>query len=178
MGNTQDDKSYKAGVESGLKGTFFEDLAHGIGKGFNFTKSDELYEKGYEYGSKHRGEENDSSDSDSGSICYLTTACTKAKGLPDNCLELETLRSFRDKILIAEPFGRNEVREYHKIAPEIVQAVEEQKDAQNIWQGVFRDIEHAVYLVMSKDFEGAFNHYQQMTLSLKKKYLDQKFVFN
>lgn len=31
--------------------------------------------------------------------CFLTSACVKSKGLPDNCYELTRLRWFRDNIL-------------------------------------------------------------------------------
>lgn len=38
-------------------------------------------------------------ESKSTSGCYLTSACTKARGLPDNCEELTILRKFRDEWL-------------------------------------------------------------------------------
>jgi hypothetical protein len=109
---------------------------------------------------------------DSGSPCYLTTACVKSKNLPDNCLELQVLRGFRDKILIQDSRGKKAVKEYYKIAPEIVQAVESQENAQRIWDEVHRDIRHAVSLVLSGKHNEAFDHYQQMTLRLKKNYLN------
>jgi hypothetical protein len=112
------------------------------------------------------------SDDESDSGCYLTTACVQTVCLPDNCFELETLRSFRNKFLMPEVSGRKAVREYYRIAPEIVQAIGEHNDAQSIWQDVYRDIRHAVSLILSGDFEGAFKHYQQMTLRLREKYLD------
>lgn len=42
--------------------------------------------------------------------CFLTTACCKYKGLPDDCAELETLRRFRDNYLK----GRNTVRSLYE----------------------------------------------------------------
>ena len=104
--------------------------------------------------------------------CYLTTACVSAMNLSDNCLELSILRNFRDKVLILTSRGRNAVREYYRIAPEIVQAVNKRENSQNIWDAAYRDIRHAVSLVLSRDFEGAFKHYQEMSLRLKEKYLD------
>jgi len=105
------------------------------------------------------------------SACYLTTACVRAMELPDNCLELTTLRGFRDRILMPDSYGRKAVQEYYEIAPEIVQAVSRQSNAQGIWQDVYKDVSHAVFLVLSGDFEGAFKHYQQMTMGLKGKFL-------
>jgi len=107
-----------------------------------------------------------------GGGCYLTTACVDAMSLPDNCLELSVLRNFRDKILMPTSKGRKSVGEYCRIAPEIVQSVNEGEDAQNIWQSTYKDIRHAVSLVLSGNFEGAFEHYQQMTSKLRDKYLD------
>ncbi len=104
--------------------------------------------------------------------CYLTTACIETMGLPDDCLELGVLRNFRDKILMPQPSGKRAVREYYRIAPEIVQAVNEEDNAQSTWQYVYRDIRYAVSLILSGDFEGSFKHYQQMTSRLKEKYLD------
>ena len=37
-----------------------------------------------------------------------------------------------------------------------------------IWSGVYKDIGHAVSLVLSDDFRRAFEHYKEMTLKLKK----------
>src|SRR3989344_3180218 len=108
----------------------------------------------------------------SGGGCYLTTACTKAMNLPDDCYELNVLRSFRDNILMSQPTGKKAVREYYDMAPEIVQAVEEQEDAQVIWRSVYRDIGQAVSLVLSNDFEGALKHYKKLSLDLKQRYLD------
>ena len=108
----------------------------------------------------------------SGGGCYLTTACTKAMNLPDDCYELNVLRSFRDNILMSQPTGKKAVREYYNMAPEIVQAVEEQEDAQVIWRSVYRDIGQAVSLVLSNDFEGALKHYKKLSLDLKQRYLD------
>jgi len=107
-----------------------------------------------------------------GGGCYLTTACTKATNLPDDCYELNVLRSFRDNILMSQPTGKKAVREYYNMAPEIVQAVEEQEDAQVIWRSVYRDIGQAVSLVLSNDFEGALKHYKKLSLDLKQRYLD------
>lgn len=114
----------------------------------------------------------DSGDTtDAGSPCYLTTACVRSKNLPDNCLELKTLRDFRDNILMTNSEGRKAVKEYYKMAPEIVQAIESQENAQKIWNSVYNDIKIAVSLVRSGNPSGAFKHYQEMTLNLKENFL-------
>ncbi len=113
-----------------------------------------------------------SSGSSSGnSGCYLTTACVRGMGLPDDCLELNVLRNFRDKYLMPQPSGRIAVKEYYKIAPDIVQGINKREDAQSVWQATYKNIGHAVSLILSGDFEGAFKHYKKMSLDLQKKYL-------
>lgn len=37
--------------------------------------------------------------------CFLTSACTEAHGLPDDCYELTTLRKYRDSILAKQTGG-------------------------------------------------------------------------
>ena len=37
--------------------------------------------------------------------CFLTSACVKFKGLPDDCAELETLRAFREQQAYRPPSG-------------------------------------------------------------------------
>ncbi|MBI4116799.1 hypothetical protein HY449_03590 [Candidatus Pacearchaeota archaeon] len=106
-------------------------------------------------------------DSGNGGGCYLTTACISARDLPDNCLELNVLRNFRDRILLQNPTGRKSVKEYYKIAPEIVQSINERGNSSEIWNSVYQDITKAVQLVLSGDFNRAFEHYKEMTLRLK-----------
>lgn len=99
--------------------------------------------------------------------CYLTTACIDAMDLPDNCFELETLRGFRDKVLLPEPSGRKAVEEYYQVAPDIVQGINEQSGSKGVWQSTYRDIRTAIGLIFRGDFNGAFNHYKDMTERLK-----------
>ena len=99
--------------------------------------------------------------------CFLTTACTLSKGLSDNCLELNVLRRFRDETLIKKPEGLEAVEEYYKIAPKIVNLVNQRRDYAQIWSLVYQDVKKAVSLVLSGSFDEAFEHYKEMTLSLK-----------
>ncbi len=185
MGKTKNDEVYERAVKDGKEGGLLDDAIRGVvGNSLNTTKRDEIYDKGYSYGAEHRNDsssgdssksdDKQSSDKDSGSKsgCYLTTACAEAIRLPDNCLELSVLRNFRDKILMPQSFGKRAVKEYYKIAPEIVQAIGEQDNTRRIWSSIYRDIEYAVSLVLSGNFERAFKHYQQMTSKLKERYLD------
>ena len=58
------------------------------------------------------------SDSSSGG-CYLTSACTAAMGLPDDCEELSILRRFRDEWLSKQPGGKETLKsitESHRVS--------------------------------------------------------------
>jgi len=107
-----------------------------------------------------------------GSSCFLTTACTQARGLPDDCIELETARHFRDSVLFpAENTGKGRkfIRDYYSVAPAIVEGVKSRGKelADRVWDGVYDNVAHAVNLVKSGDFNAAFEHYKGMTEDLK-----------
>lgn len=52
--------------------------------------------------------------------CFLTTACTETLGLADDCVELRTLRAFRDRSLARSANGRALVAHYYEVAPVIL----------------------------------------------------------
>ena len=54
--------------------------------------------------------------------CFLTTACCQGLRRPDRCWELETLRWFRDEVLVGLPGGADDIAEYYRLAPAILDA--------------------------------------------------------
>jgi hypothetical protein len=52
--------------------------------------------------------------------CFITAACCEIVGLPDDCFELKSLRSFRDGPLAATAEGRRDIQTYYAVAPRIV----------------------------------------------------------
>ncbi len=52
--------------------------------------------------------------------CFLTAACCGLVGLPDDCVELTTLRRFRDGVMMATAGGRADVARYYALAPAIL----------------------------------------------------------
>jgi hypothetical protein len=106
-----------------------------------------------------------------GGGCYLTTACVRARGLPDNCAELDALRRFRDEILLPTVFGRKAVMEYYELAPAIVKAVEKREDALAVWDTVYCEVTQAVSLIRSGNYGHAFELYQRLTRHLEAEYL-------
>lgn len=54
--------------------------------------------------------------------------------MPDDCEELQILRSFRDHYLANQPGGMEEIEQYYAIAPRIVASIHQRVDAAFIWK--------------------------------------------
>lgn len=83
--------------------------------------------KAYYYADDSCKHYEEGSSSSSGG-CFLTTACCKYKGLPDDCAELETLRRFRDTYLKETEYGSELIRAYYESAPALVERIELQRN--------------------------------------------------
>jgi hypothetical protein len=91
--------------------------------------------------------------------CYLTTACVEARGLPDDCHELVTLRRFRDEYVRARPDGALLVSEYYEQAPKLVAAICVRSDGKQIFEGIYAEITQAVQHIERNELEAAFELY-------------------
>ena len=107
-------------------------------------------------------------DYDKESKCFLTTACVEFQGLPDNCLELETLRGYRDNLLIKTSEGQRDIKEYYNVAPRIVRAIKLNSSEKDIWRFVFSQVQNAVKFVQRADYEEAHSCYKSLVNNLKK----------
>ena len=107
----------------------------------------------------------------SSSSCYLTSACVYAKGLPDDCYELETLRSYRDNWLSKQEEGSVLIKKYYEIAPKIVSIINEQEDRKNIYDLIYdRMVKPCVDLIEREKYIEAKELYKSMTEELEEKY--------
>ncbi len=74
--------------------------------------------------------------------CFLTTACVIARGLPDDCHELRTLRQFRDEYVVRTPGGIALVQSYYRIAPAIIARIDAgnlpEQDYRALWKDLVR----------------------------------------
>ena len=68
--------------------------------------------------------------------CFLTTAACTGLGLPDDCLELETLRSHR-AVMRGHARGRAILEEYDAIGPGIVHAMARSADPPALYSRIF-----------------------------------------
>ena len=97
----------------------------------------------YHYEPKDPDEEYD--DSSSGG-CFMTSACVGFMGKEDDCVELETMRHFRDTELRKVPGGERLIKEYYHVAPKIVSEIDK-SDKKNLY---YKDIYDTVLLCVDK----------------------------
>ncbi|MDD7282114.1 MAG: hypothetical protein PUH10_09040, partial [Erysipelotrichaceae bacterium] len=104
--------------------------------------------------------------------CYLTSACMYAKGLPDDCYELETLRSFRDTWLKNSDGGKEIIEQYYEVAPKIVSAINETDDSKLVYENLYNKmVKPCVELIEREKYQEALELYKNTTLMLKEEYL-------
>ena len=103
--------------------------------------------------------------------CYLTSACIYAKGLSDDCYELETLRRFRDTWLKNFKKGKDVIKQYYEIAPKIVSAINETKNSKLVYDMLYEKmVKPCVTFIEQEKYQEALELYQRMTLQLEKEY--------
>lgn len=103
--------------------------------------------------------------------CYLTTACVEQRGLPDDCMELMTLRSFRDTYMRKTETGVKDIEEYYQTAPKIVDAIAQSSRADEVYEQMYNDIiQPCVSLIHEGKNEEAYKKYKKMVQQLEEKY--------
>lgn len=104
--------------------------------------------------------------------CYLTSACTRSRGLPDDCYELQRLRWFRDNFLANQPGGEADIQEYYRIAPQIVAAIDRAEQPDKRWNAIYEElIAPCVRLIDTHQLTACFDLYKQYTRKLQAAYL-------
>ncbi len=112
-------------------------------------------------------------DDDKGG-CFLTTACTRHAGLPDDCYELRTLRDFRDRYIKELPNGAQLLNEYYKNSPKILSALFLTESYKQELSMIFKRIIKAVGCIEVGDNEGALQQYKKIYLNLNSKYCKEE----
>lgn len=113
----------------------------------------------------------DNSGSDDKGGCFITTACTSFYGLPDNCRQLTTLRSFRDNVLLRTEAGREAVLAYYRIAPKLVAYIDGSPDRDQELSEIFQNVTFCTKLIEKGKFHDAYENYASMMDQLSRKYL-------
>ncbi|MCB0376448.1 MAG: hypothetical protein KDD04_11055, partial [Sinomicrobium sp.] len=108
-----------------------------------------------------------------GGGCYITTACTQAKGLPDDCEELTVLRNFRDTYLADRENGASLIGTYYRYAPDIVSVIRSREDEEAILKRLYGIIKQCVDAIKKGDKEFAYTTYCTMVVRLKEEFLPE-----
>lgn len=109
--------------------------------------------------------------SSSSDDCFITTAVCGSEGKSDNCEELTAFRRFRDTVLKKTPEGQALIKEYYRIAPEIVKCISREPDAAEIYHYLYEKyIEPGYLLLMQGKQNEAKRLYAEGVLRLAKKY--------
>jgi len=95
--------------------------------------------------------------------CYLATAMCQILGKPDNCMELETLRQFRDDVLLESDSGRSLLKQYYETAPAIAKRLEASNSRNTIAHEMLTSyISKIVNMIKDKENQSAIDRYYDM----------------
>lgn len=114
---------------------------------------------------------NNSAPKKSRCCCFLTTACCDWRGLPDDCEELTLLRHYRDTYLRSSESGVSAIKHYYDIAPSIVAAIDQDRDAKTIYDWIYEVIQQCLVAIRREDYDSVFEQYKQMVLDLEQRYV-------
>ena len=151
------------------------------------------YDSGYSCALKREKEGNSSIDSDtvhrycwgyhyeecprykagqSSGGCFLTSACVEAKGLPDDCYGLTTLRKFRDEYLAKQECGKCEIAHYYNVAPVIVERIKASKESAKVFDQIYDElVAPCVKMIEECNLSGARVLYRSKVQELQAQYL-------
>ena len=120
----ESDLKYKHGALYNMA-CLYEDGKGGVNK--DKQKAKELYAEAEKYKPKKK------------SGCFITTAVCDNAGKADDCYELTMFRSFRDNWLASQPDGESLINEYYRIAPKIVNEINQLRNAKEIYQQIWNE---------------------------------------
>ncbi len=114
------------------------------------------------------GGSNSSSSSNDG--CFLTSACVKHLGKADDCVELQTLRQFRDGYMSKTPEGVHLIKTYYAVAPQIVQKIDNSATPAHYYDNIYATICKCLQLIKQNKLDETIQEYKQMVLSLQQEF--------
>lgn len=121
-------------------------------------------------GGSSGGSSSGSGGGGSSGCCFTATACFRARGLPDDCLELTTLRRFRDEFVRRLPGGPQLIEQYYLRSPQIVAQIERDVHAEQIFAQIYSDIKRAVRLISEGKLDEAYYYYREVFRGLCARY--------
>jgi hypothetical protein len=100
--------------------------------------------------------------------CFITTAAVEVIGESDDGPTLSTLRWFRDNIMLAREDWKADAEEYYKIAPSIVESLNDLSNSKEIYTSIYQDyLLKAVAFIKNEQYEEAYTTYRDMVNKYK-----------
>lgn len=110
-----------------------------------------------------------------GGGCYITSAVCERRGEADNCEMLTRFRAFRDNWLVNQPGGAEDVQEYYRTAPTIVDAIHSNERCNGILDGIYQNYLKPCFDLLDKgDYNTCRQVYTQMVRDCEGTYLSQR----
>lgn len=104
-------------------------------------------------------------------FCYITTAVCTSLNKPDDCYELNLLRSYRDGYLMSQPNGEEMIAHYYDVAPTIVKHIDKRSDSEEIYRGVWENyLSPCIRMIEQDKNEECMEAYGNMVADLQNKY--------
>ena len=127
--------------------------------------------RSYSHDRDYSEEEDEDEDSSSSSGCFITTATCVSEGKPDDCMELNSFRQFRDEVLNTTEEGRALVKEYYRIAPGIVDNIARESNAAEIYHYLYTQYIAPGYELLQQGRQNeTVQLYAECVLMLAKRY--------
>ncbi len=106
-----------------------------------------------------------------GEGCFVTTACVEARGLPDDCAELEGMREFRDGYVAGLPHGAEVIEAYYALAPQIVAAIDRSPERAVVYEELYsRWLTASLELIRAGKHEEALENCVEVLRELAERY--------
>lgn len=104
--------------------------------------------------------------------CFISTACVRSMGLPDDCEELTVMRRFRDEYVRLLEGGELIVARYYATSPRILARIHESPQAELVLHRLYARVSRCVALAKAGDNAGALAEYLDMVTTLEQTYLE------
>lgn len=105
--------------------------------------------------------------------CFLTTTICDMLGMEDNCFGLQTMRNFRDTVLVNDPKYYHLLAEYEVIGPIISDKIKNDSHGIEVAEYYFENYIYDIVMNLSTtgDYNSAVNKYVEMVTDLKRMYV-------
>ncbi|MDD6182756.1 MAG: hypothetical protein PUB25_03410 [Lachnospiraceae bacterium] len=103
--------------------------------------------------------------------CYITTAVCLSLQKPDDCMELQLLREYRDGYLMDLEEGETVIKEYYDVAPTIVKHINRQSNASEIYRNIYDSyLSECIRLLQMGEKDACKQIYTDMVYDLEEKF--------